>query len=272
MVSLGQVALYGIAGFTAANLVEADGGSKVALNPWAGDVARAGRSGGRRPPPRSDREQELRNLLPHDHARLLGAGLPLLRASDAALRVRWRQQRRPALGRREPAAAAGAPLLHRAGGLRRRLRCDCATSPGHRSVSPSRECATTRRGCGRSATTSRSCARLPLLLARSSQGSPESSPSGGIRGFRLAPFRLPQTIDLLVIAVIGGLYRLEGAWVGAVVVTVLDNWLRGVDLVGNRFNTVIGAVFLAIVLISPGGLMGIWDSAYEHAPVPLRTR
>ena len=34
MVSLGQVALYGIAGFTAANLVVADGGSKVALNPW----------------------------------------------------------------------------------------------------------------------------------------------------------------------------------------------------------------------------------------------
>ena len=39
MVSLGQVALYGIAGFTAANLVVADGGSKVALNPWAGDAA-----------------------------------------------------------------------------------------------------------------------------------------------------------------------------------------------------------------------------------------
>ena len=34
MVSLGQVALYGIAGFTAANLAVADGGSKVALNPW----------------------------------------------------------------------------------------------------------------------------------------------------------------------------------------------------------------------------------------------
>ena len=78
---------------------------------------------------------------------------------------------------------------------------------------------------------------------------------------RISPgsISLPQTIDLLVIAVIGGLYRLEGAWWG-LVVTVLDNWLRGVDLVGNRFNTVIGAVFLAIVLISPGGLMGIWDS------------
>src|SRR5215208_7688988 len=34
MVSLGQVALYGVAGFTAANLVMADGGSKIALNPW----------------------------------------------------------------------------------------------------------------------------------------------------------------------------------------------------------------------------------------------
>jgi branched-chain amino acid transport system permease protein len=80
---------------------------------------------------------------------------------------------------------------------------------------------------------------------------------------RISPgsISLSQTIDVLVIAVIGGLYRLEGAWVGAVVVTVLDNWLRGVDLVGNRFNTVIGAIFLAIVLVSPGGLMGIWGSA-----------
>ena len=34
MVSLGQVALYGIAGFTMANLVEADGGSPIAWNPW----------------------------------------------------------------------------------------------------------------------------------------------------------------------------------------------------------------------------------------------
>ena len=79
---------------------------------------------------------------------------------------------------------------------------------------------------------------------------------------RISPgsISLSQTIDVLVIAVIGGLYRLEGAWVGAVVVTMLDNWLRGVDLIGNRFNTVIGAIFLAIVLISPGGLMGIWGS------------
>jgi branched-chain amino acid transport system permease protein len=80
---------------------------------------------------------------------------------------------------------------------------------------------------------------------------------------RISPgsISLSQTIDVLVIAVIGGLYRLEGAWVGAGVVAVLDNWLRGIDLVGSRFNTVIGVIFLAIVLVSPGGLMGIWGSA-----------
>ena len=69
---------------------------------------------------------------------------------------------------------------------------------------------------------------------------------------------------MLVIAVIGGLYRLEGAWIGALVFVALDNWTRGVDIVGQRFNTVIGAVFLAIVLLSPGGLMGIWQSITDY--------
>ena len=41
---------------------------------------------------------------------------------------------------------------------------------------------------------------------------------------------LSRTIDLLVIAVIGGLYRLEGAWIGAFVFVALDNWTRGLDI------------------------------------------
>ena len=75
-----------------------------------------------RPLSGSDREQELRHLLPHDHARVLGAGLLLLRAGDAALGVRRREQRRAPLCRGEPVAAAGPPVLHRARRLRRRLR------------------------------------------------------------------------------------------------------------------------------------------------------
>ncbi len=69
---------------------------------------------------------------------------------------------------------------------------------------------------------------------------------------------LGQTIDILVIAVIGGLLRLEGAWIGAIVFIVLDNYTRGTDLIGDRFNTVIGVIFLVIVLVSPGGIMGIY--------------
>jgi branched-chain amino acid transport system permease protein len=69
---------------------------------------------------------------------------------------------------------------------------------------------------------------------------------------------LGQTIDLLVIAVIGGLLRLEGAWIGAIVFVCLDNYTRGTDLIGDRFNTVIGVIFLLVVLLSPGGLMGVY--------------
>jgi branched-chain amino acid transport system permease protein len=69
-----------------------------------------------------------------------------------------------------------------------------------------------------------------------------------------------RTIDVLVIAVVGGLFRLEGAWIGALVFTVLDDQLRGET---TRFNTVIGIVFLVIVLLSPGGLVGILGRVTE---------
>jgi branched-chain amino acid transport system permease protein len=62
-------------------------------------------------------------------------------------------------------------------------------------------------------------------------------------------------------AVIGGLYRLEGAWVGAFVYVVLNNYLQTVGFIGPRFDTVVGIVFLVIVLASPAGLMGIWERA-----------
>jgi branched-chain amino acid transport system permease protein len=81
---------------------------------------------------------------------------------------------------------------------------------------------------------------------------------------------LTQTIDILIIAVVGGLYRLEGAFVGALVYAVLDNYSHDwVPDVGNvlgsaRFNTLIGLVFLIIVLASPGGLMGLWEEGRDR--------
>jgi branched-chain amino acid transport system permease protein len=70
-----------------------------------------------------------------------------------------------------------------------------------------------------------------------------------------------QMIDVLAIAVIGGLYRLEGAWVGAFVYVVLNNYLQTVGFIGPRFDTVIGIIFLMIVVASPAGLMGLWERA-----------
>ena len=89
---------------------------------------------------------------------------------------------------------------------------------------------------------------------------------------RITPgsINLAQTIDILIIAVIGGLYRLEGAWIGALAYALIDNYSREwVPEVGSvlgpaRFNTLIGIVFLVIVLLSPGGIVGIWDGARER--------
>ncbi|PWU24578.1 MAG: branched-chain amino acid ABC transporter permease [Candidatus Rokuibacteriota bacterium] len=80
-----------------------------------------------------------------------------------------------------------------------------------------------------------------------------------------ATINIGAAIDLLVMCVIGGLYRLEGAWLGAFVFVVLNNYLRSVPYAGHigippeRFHTLIGIVFLVIVLLSPGGLMGLWE-------------
>jgi branched-chain amino acid transport system permease protein len=76
-----------------------------------------------------------------------------------------------------------------------------------------------------------------------------------------ASIDLGATIDVLVIAVIGGLYRLEGAWVGALFFVIVNNYSQQIGFIGPRFHTLIGAIFLVIVLVSPGGLVGLWERA-----------
>ncbi len=65
-------------------------------------------------------------------------------------------------------------------------------------------------------------------------------------------------INVLVIAVLGGLRHPIGAFIGALVFVLLQNF--AIDLVDReRFNLVIGGVFLATVLFSPDGLLGLWQ-------------
>jgi branched-chain amino acid transport system permease protein len=80
---------------------------------------------------------------------------------------------------------------------------------------------------------------------------------------------LDATIQMLVIAVIGGLRRIEGAWLGAIAFLVINNEITnripssGLPVIGGTFNTVIGFIFLAIVIVSPDGLMGLWDRMWD---------
>ena len=82
---------------------------------------------------------------------------------------------------------------------------------------------------------------------------------------------ISETIHLLIIAVIGGIGRLEGAWLGALVYVAANNYLRDLPLVDRiglteaRFNTVVGLVVLGIVVLSPDGLMGLVDKVRNAA-------
>ena len=71
---------------------------------------------------------------------------------------------------------------------------------------------------------------------------------------------------------IGGLTRIEGAWVGALAFIVINNYIRDswlTDLldkvgIGGSFNTIIGLIFLVIVIVSPDGLDGAVGQAVGH--------
>ena len=60
---------------------------------------------------------------------------------------------------------------------------------------------------------------------------------------------------------IGGLYRIEGAWIGALVYTLLDTYTRGIT---DRFETWIGIVLLVILILSPDGLTGLAHRVYAR--------
>lgn len=70
-------------------------------------------------------------------------------------------------------------------------------------------------------------------------------------------------IDVLVIAVIGGLGRPIGPFIGAFIYVILKTFaidaLMAVGLSGERFQLLIGIGFLVIVFWSPDGILGLWD-------------
>ena len=80
---------------------------------------------------------------------------------------------------------------------------------------------------------------------------------------------ISQTIAVLIIAVIGGISRLEGAWIGAFAYSLISYYSAqdaptwGLWLNPGRFATIIGLIFLLIVLLSPDGLIGIGQRVWR---------
>lgn len=66
---------------------------------------------------------------------------------------------------------------------------------------------------------------------------------------------LGATVNVLIMSVIGGLGHPIGAFVGSLVFTFFDTFSASI-YDRERFNTLIGVVFLVIVLLSPDGLLG----------------
>jgi branched-chain amino acid transport system permease protein len=72
-------------------------------------------------------------------------------------------------------------------------------------------------------------------------------------------------LNILIIAVMGGMKHPLGAFLGAVVFVLVQNF--AIDIIAReRFNLVVGLVFLSIVLFSPDGLLGLWR--YVRARFP----
>ncbi|MDE0922732.1 branched-chain amino acid ABC transporter permease [Aurantimonas coralicida] len=74
-------------------------------------------------------------------------------------------------------------------------------------------------------------------------------------------------IDILVIAVVGGLRHPIGAFIGALIYVLLKTFstdvLISLGLSGERFQLLVGIGFLVVVFFSPDGFLGMWDKFRE---------
>ena len=70
-------------------------------------------------------------------------------------------------------------------------------------------------------------------------------------------------IDILVIAVVGGLKRPIGPFIGALIYVLLRTFspdvLLALGLPGERYKLLIGLGFLLVVYFSPDGVLGLWE-------------
>ncbi|MFD1197946.1 branched-chain amino acid ABC transporter permease [Brucella gallinifaecis] len=75
-------------------------------------------------------------------------------------------------------------------------------------------------------------------------------------GITASSIGMGATVNVLVMCVIGGLIHPAGAFIGALLFSLLDTFAPSL-YDRDRFNTLIGFVFLAVVVLSPNGVLGM---------------
>ena len=87
-------------------------------------------------------------------------------------------------------------------------------------------------------------------------------------------YTLDRSIQFLMMVVMGGLGRFEGPFIGAIVVTVLPEFLRASE---GLYLIIYALAVILLMLFMPKGLVGLWDWALglitprRVAPSPLAT-
>ena len=78
-------------------------------------------------------------------------------------------------------------------------------------------------------------------------------------------------LNILIIAVMGGMKHPLGAFLGAIVFVLIQNF--AIDVIAReRFNLVIGGAFLSIVLFSPDGLLGLFKMVRARLVTGVRAK
>jgi branched-chain amino acid transport system permease protein len=82
-------------------------------------------------------------------------------------------------------------------------------------------------------------------------------------------------IDILIIAVVGGITRPVGPFIGAFIFVILRtfalDFLVKIGLDGNRFRLLIGLGFLVVVFWSSDGVIGLWERWKRDRSHPVGT-
>ena len=282
MISLAQTALMGIAGYIAREHghPERDRAasrrvSLLGLDPTLALVLAIVAHDGHRTRVRRGRGAELRHLLPDAHADLCRDRVLLLRPGDAVRRLLAHRRHQPvhARVRRRHRGPPDKPLLHRARRRARRLRAHPLRGRARRSGSRCRAFATSPCAWRRSGTTSRCIGRSRSASPRSSPRSRAcSTPGGRARSRRRRrPRRDDRAARDRASSAGSGASRAPGSEHSPSSPSTTRYERGGLDSssavpgLGGSFNTVIGLIFLAIVIVSPDGLMGLWNRIWEVA-------